>query len=343
MAKALARITGIAPDPEEGTDTPLLSTSNRKIGVEFELENIIYHIEAGRYPLLRFSTDNSLRNNGIEITTIPVKGTNILLALDQLQKWIKDSNNKPVCSARTGLHVHIDMRDVDIKQLINVLTTYLIVEESLFKYCGEDRKQNPYCSPLSNCIGNFTEYKLADLLSTSDSKILRALDKHIKYSALNLRPLISYGTIEFRMHKGSCDTEEILQWINILLSVVTFGIEYKSSPQDIIDSICTNTDEFIDKVFRGYLPIMKEDLYDDLLYGARQAQHLYRHREVMSEESDSLFATLYNSSSSDDSLEDLLRQIEALQVPREAPQRSRIIPEPPPVTWDTVSATTTRR
>ncbi len=293
MARKLSKITGVNPAIDPGFDCKDLVVSDRNIGIEVELENVPQRLDPSEeYELLILEEDGSLRDNGIEIKTPPIQGTRIIQALGELDSWVAKRKVAPEDSERTGLHIHVDMRDTTVPQLVNVLVTYIIMEKVLFGYCGKDRESNPYCTPLGNATSRRDRIYLGSLFSKSDNDILDVIYNHPKYSALNLKPLGSLGTIEFRLHKGTHNTAEILQWANIVLSLVDFGINYTKSPQTIIDSVCSGADTLLDNVFRGHLRTNYTELYDDMLYGARIIQEIYRTKEFSAVEN-SLLSKLY--------------------------------------------------
>jgi hypothetical protein len=56
-----------------------------------------------------------------------------------------------------------------------------------------------------------------------------------KYTALNLNPLSTYGTIEWRHMEGTCDLEKIILWLQIIGSIYAYAtsMEY----EDVLKSV----------------------------------------------------------------------------------------------------------
>lgn len=289
MAKKLSDLTGVPIPPPPPTTASELAASDRAVGIEIELEGFRGINKAERFNLIRFTDDGSLRNGGLEIVTQPVQGSQIIESLKQVEEVIKECRSL-TCSARTGLHVHVDMRRETTKSLIHTLCTYLIFEKSLFKYCGEYRMDNPYCVPLSDIV--VTSDYIHGLISSSEANIIRGMERHTKYSALNLRPLLTLGTLEFRIHPGTKDVGEILRWVNILLALVDYGTSSTRTPQDTIDMVCADHETLYQEVLKGYLGPINSDVFNDMLVGARAAQELYRIRPVERVEN-SLFHKLH--------------------------------------------------
>lgn len=84
------------------------------------------------------------------------------------------------------------------------------------------------------------------------------------------------GTVEFRMHKGTKDKEEILTWVNIILSIHKYARETDMSCEEFIaQSTALGQAAFLSEVFRDLSNVLMYDrhvLEADLLDGVRLAQ-----------------------------------------------------------------------
>ncbi len=172
-------------------------------GIEIEMENVrqqdtLYYWNT--------TTDNSLRNNGAEFVSRPLRMEQIEGALTELTNKV---NNDHVFSGRTSVHVHMNVRDQNISQIMNLVTLYLAVEGVLFKWVGHDRDKNPFCIPISEA-----GYYKNLLRILKNPPYLRECWN--KYSALNLVPISEKGTIEFRHMYGTLDIKTLMTWINLL-------------------------------------------------------------------------------------------------------------------------------
>lgn len=272
----LSTVTGIHEDVRTNSPSELILVNDRFVGIECEVEN--YTIDGTRETLcslISCKEDGSLRNFGREIVTIPVKGKDIVSAIDEMLELFSESATKVECSPRCGLHVHIDMRDCTTAQLNKVLALFCIMEGGLFKYCGANRDTNPYCVPLNNNLISMPCYK--DLFDDNSTRVSDAISRSVKYTSLNLLPLFRYGTIEVRMHEGTIDKEEILEWVNMLLCLVDYGITFKGSAQDIVDSVCNSFPELVHKTFREVgikSTSISGQFFESALEGARNFQQI---------------------------------------------------------------------
>lgn len=218
--------------------TPTI-TSTRMCGVEVELENcdVLSNADTATFAkcdrlfsyatgidlsqLLNFcwhrDNDGSLRNNGQEfISKLGTTFETASLFTQLLEAFISIVEKHATANARTGLHVHVDMRDLKLIDLQRLLLVYLVFEKALFDYSGK-RQGSVFCVPLYE-----TAFPFERLRSVTTSAELRDVlaKASKKYMGLNLLPLISQGTIEFRMHRGTYKSKEINNWLQIISDLV---------------------------------------------------------------------------------------------------------------------------
>lgn len=218
--------------------TPTL-TSTRMCGIEVELENcdVLSNADSEHFATYdkRFitvagidisqflnycwhrETDGSLRNNGQEyITKLGTTFESASLYTQILEKFITSVERYATANARTGLHVHVDMRDLKLIDLQRLLLVYLAFEKAIFDYSGK-RQGSLFCVPLYETMFPFE--KLRSVVSSQELRdVLSKASK--KYMGLNLLPLITQGTIEFRMHSGTYKSKEINSWLTIISDLV---------------------------------------------------------------------------------------------------------------------------
>lgn len=185
------------------------------VGIEIEAENFddAHEISEAFQAYWSLTNDGSLRNHGIECVSRPMKGNDILMALmvweREIQKWDCLRSN-----ARCGIHVHVNFQDKDLVFLRKFLMLYAVFENSLFRVSGE-RSDNIFCLPITQ-----TENAISEFVREGKSQpLIRAVCKGEKYSALNIAPLKSYGTLEFRHMETRLDSAEIINWVNTILAL----------------------------------------------------------------------------------------------------------------------------
>ncbi|HET8685654.1 MAG TPA: amidoligase family protein [Methanosarcina sp.] len=172
------------------------------MGVELEVEN--FTAESPEIKGIDFHQDNSLRNNGIEAVTRPNTRIGNLSVIKAF--WDKFGVNEKSFSDRTSIHVHANVTHFTQDQIKSLVILYCLFEDILFDIAGEDRKDNIFCVPWSQAglhMGNY-------------SRVWTHASAWQKYTALNLRPIATQGTVEFRHMYGHCDFELLANWLQVI-------------------------------------------------------------------------------------------------------------------------------
>jgi len=271
-------------------DSSLISNTDG-VGIEVEIENCLYDglrgsptlpikerfIHEGNKELLpslktfwRVIKDGSLRDGTEFIFNGPLIGANIISALTQLDElfkvYVNPRNGRGVVSSdRCSVHVHLDVRRLSDAELTNLILVYLLFERFIFLSLDPSRIKNSYCRPLTD---SSFKYILSDLLNVSNGedrliRILQAVTRQCdKYSALNILPVTSKGSIEFRHHQGTTKPLELVNWINIIFALKKASGEYSVSY--LLDFYDKNGfRSLIDLVFHD-IPVYNIDIHSDL-------------------------------------------------------------------------------
>lgn len=201
------------------------------VGIEVEVENIKnwpggddVHDQIEWQTLWNVTEDGSLRNNGREFISLPMKAQHIERSL----RWLfKNIDPKRDFSPRTSVHVHINARTLDVTQLKLFTFIYMIFEGALFNFVGKDRDKNIHCVPVvgSNLLANW---------AVNPEYMGRQMQLNwMKYCAYNICPIIdgTRGTIEFRHMHGTDDVDKLMNWINIILCIKNY---IENVPEKII-------------------------------------------------------------------------------------------------------------
>lgn len=213
-------------DPQEIVSSRHI-ISDTLVGLELELEGIGSGMDTYKSSYWNVVGDGSLNESGKEfVFKRPFGGRSIDTALKSINKVMEERGITPQTGVRTSLHVHIDVRDLDNSQYINMILIYLVFEEVLFKYCGEERMTNPFCRPLSQ-LDTIQRLSLAhDRKGDKGGTLSRVISeiRDRKYCAINLGSTSRFGSIEFRLHKGEYRYPIIRNWINILLRLKEYAL-----------------------------------------------------------------------------------------------------------------------
>lgn len=231
---------------------PTLIDSETLLGVEVEVEGCSKNLPSARKETGYWTAkeDNSLREGGREfVFSEPLFGADVVAAVRFLceeaekQKWI--------ISERTGIHVHVDMRGMELEKFQNFCVLYALTEPLIYKWVGDKRERNIHCLP----------WYIADADLEQISAIFRQPKTAInnikninRYAGLNLNSLLSFGTAEFRQLKTTFSAERILEWINILLSLRVAAVSWQGDPSQLIPEMkLLGAFGFAHKIFGDYV------------------------------------------------------------------------------------------
>lgn len=190
--------------------TEAIPSPDALCGIELEIEGWQWDRD---HPGFRFTEDGSLRpdergNPGIEAVTEPVR---LMHAPGLLRSFF---HRFPVVernySERCSIHVHLNVNDMTYEQVGAFSLVYQTLERLLFGFVGHDRDKNIFCVPWSQSGIN---YKLVSEMAYDPHGLARRWQK---YTALNLQPITTQGTIEFRHLHGTNDVELITNWLRLL-------------------------------------------------------------------------------------------------------------------------------
>ena len=179
-------------------------------GIEYEIEAIK---SLGSLPSdgrLEIVDDHSLRNNGKEIRTIPLTFDEQLETFKFIHSQLK--LGKDPFSERTSIHVHVNVRELEMSTVRQLILTYALLEPLFFEYVGDVRKSSIFCVPL-----NYTH-----LPSIYKLPIQKLVEMWHKYTAFNILPMATFGTVEFRHMYGTADLEMFVRWLTALKELYTF-------------------------------------------------------------------------------------------------------------------------
>lgn len=186
--------------------------SKQLIGIEVELEKysdrVSSHLNSGVWNL---HNDGSLRNNGVEFITSPMEARYAPRALNDLF----EAGAKTCCfTPRTSVHVHFNCQELTDQQVLDVILLYMHFETRLYNFVGKNRIKNIYCVPINSTL------LIARMINERFDKLVT---KWKKYTGLNLLPLASKGTLEFRQMHGTTDVKKLCIWIRMLAKIFQYA------------------------------------------------------------------------------------------------------------------------
>lgn len=238
------------------------------VGLELEMENFPMRADYAEFGGFLFTTDGSLRNDGVEAVTKPV-------AIKHLQGLLEAffthyNINQTNYSERCSTHVHFNIEPMEWENIASLCLLYQTVETLLFKFTGDDRDSNIFCVPWNQ---SSLSYNIVYNMQQNGPSAFRRWQK---YSALNLLPIHNLGTVEFRHLGGTCDVKKIMQWVFLLAKMFEYVL---STPyEEVKNEIkCMNTvsnyHEWLERVFGEYMELVQYDGYElDLAQGVIESK-----------------------------------------------------------------------
>jgi len=277
--------------------------SDEIIGLELEVENICSddwcESNIGNY-FWWYTEDGSLRDNGKEFISKPLKVSQVPYAFYHLKTLMDVFNEEPSFTNRTSLHVHVNILDISFTELLTVIILYYIYENHFFKFAGTHRESSIFCVPLNESDQIETLFsKLRILENKPYTEFLVYLSNYWKkYNALNLCSIMGQsdivkdlGTIEFRHLYGTLNTNVIYSWLKSILYLKQISKQIKlNTVLDFINTACT-TSEYIEL----YRRIFKDETLD---IDYKSIEKAITNLKLILNYSNSLPITLYASPSS---------------------------------------------
>jgi hypothetical protein len=223
------------------TSAKELLYNNLWVGLEFEIEgfNVRNYLE-----YFEITNDHSLRN-GIEIRTRNegLIGDLLVKAVDEYVHATRGANEHNL-GWRTGFHVHVDVRCIQLTDLAKVLAVSAAVEPFIYAFCSNARVHSRFCVPL-DIADDDTEIVLAASKAGKAAQARGILNNCSRYMGVNFKPTISRGTVEFRHMQGTNNRQQILDYINICTGIIDVvkHSQYRR-PESLMEAlISTNSPE----------------------------------------------------------------------------------------------------
>lgn len=242
------------------------------IGIEIEVEgNNLPHV-GGKW---RGEHDGSLRGEAMEyVLERPVELPEAYKALAALSHAFKENGSQIADTGRAGVHIHVNCQELNIIQLYNFITLYLIFEDSLVKWCGPDRVGNLFCLRAKDA--EWLLFNLASALEDGEFR-RRFSSDDLRYASMNVKALAQYGSLEFRAMRSTQDVGLIYQWAELLYCLRERAKAVENPVQLIYQVSAGGEEAFLD----NYLGESSQDIKDcdpdwaqSIRDGMRRAQEI---------------------------------------------------------------------
>jgi len=229
---------------------------DKDIGIEMELENKKSRESWPMFTRWRMEGDGSLRGNSAEyVLSNPIHVSEVAAELETFYSGFEERSIDEE-SLRTSTHVHLNMQEASVNEVVNTSILYWLFEEELLKYCGESRTGNLFCLSLKDAEGYLPIFESALRQYFHNNKKVEqfsyTLGDFVRYSSLNLASLSKYGTMEFRGMRGYPPIRVLKKWINTLISLRDFALTF-ATPMDMLSYIdnISSIEDLLNEIF-GY-------------------------------------------------------------------------------------------
>lgn len=288
--------------PQVRNFEPLSTNPDALVGIEIEIEGWDYSpFHKAMAPMAVYepfarvfwdvwneTKDDSLRDSGRElVTVVGLTAKEAPAALALLRLHIDTFYTATRLNYRCGTHVHVNVRDFTVEQLINMTMLYILHEDLFYRISGK-RYKNGFCVPIRASSAEVEKlFSLVHTVKPTYKEFRDVFQYFKKYMAYNLLP-VGYqppngpsplGTVEFRHHRGESHPAILTRWLKYILKIHQYA--QKLSFEELKDKVfdlnsVSNYIEFAQEVF-GDLPaeMTREEIARDMYEGSGHIKELY--------------------------------------------------------------------
>ena len=233
--RASIRAAGVAVDRHGftwrqvggATEVEQISWTDFTFGVELELlapmsqREIMSRLPSG----WRVVHDGSLNAGGtgmipMEVVSPVLQGESGTAQLKQVMDDLRGIGCK--VNSSCGMHVHVGVRGMAPARVKKIAIAFLNAEHHFDALVPPSRRANRYCQSNVSRVSRTDQDRLMN--AASISSIANAMNggtspQHYnpyRYYKLNFQSFVHHGTIEFRQHAGSVESDKACAWVRLL-------------------------------------------------------------------------------------------------------------------------------
>lgn len=120
-------------------------------------------------------------------------------------------------TTRASTHVHVNMQHQTLKTLFGFMMLFTIIEPVLLRLCGKERNGNLFCLPTYES-GDLPIY-IKNLVDHIEMGPRYWPKRQEKYAALNVSPIMTFGSVEVRCFPNTIDVPTIVKWCKWLQNI----------------------------------------------------------------------------------------------------------------------------
>ena len=194
-----------------GCNHSYMKSAKTLFGVELEIESVNRDVNWRNYnPIIEMKEDHSLRNNGKEFITPPLDLKTTLSLFENVHESVSFYKKDEKFSERTSIHVHVNCQNMELEHVRQAILLYALYEECFFSMVEPALRDNIHCVPLTDTY----------LPSYFRQNLPTMVGRWSKYTALNILPLKTLGTMEFRHMHGHDDPLLLEDWLSSIENLI---------------------------------------------------------------------------------------------------------------------------
>ena len=227
--------------------------NTRKFGIEIEANNLTRNAVAGAllgagvdartegytHAVLTYwkvITDASLSGpNPFELVSPILEGQAGVTEATKAVRAVREAGAR--VNGSCGFHVHIDCRDLSLKQIKNVIKSYANNEDIFDALMPASRRENRagFTQSMINQLADGSPETRQAAIKAFFARVdacstVQELSNLVgtRYKKLNVQAWLRYGTLEFRHHSGTVNETKVANWVNFCAAFVEHAATTKA-------------------------------------------------------------------------------------------------------------------
>jgi len=182
---------------------------------------IVALLEVENFGRWQAKHDGSLNGGtGVEFVSPILKGEDGLAAVRRACDLIKGAGF--AVNKSCGMHVHIGARDFDNGQLCNIAAAFVANEGHFDSLVAQSRRanNNRYCQTVAHRSIPMNSRSVESIATAINGGFERGHYTSYRYHKLNFQSYAFHGTIEFRQHQGTVESDKACAWVRLIAGFV---------------------------------------------------------------------------------------------------------------------------
>lgn len=233
----------------------ILRNYTKRFGIEVEVEGEGLPMGFKDDSIWRPVGDGSLRDGVEYLFRAPLDFEDAILALHELKEVLSEEGRVVDFSFRTSIHVHMNCLHLNHTQISNLIYSLVLLEPVLTNLSGDSRKHNRFC--LTTCDAESQVDFLSEFINGCKAgeefpaMVTELSEDKNKYSAVNIVPLRSKGTVEVRTMRGNINLTLLTYYLTLLNKTYDWAINQKSPITIYEKASYMGAKDFLEEILSG--------------------------------------------------------------------------------------------